>query len=76
MEDDDLLNHLVFLVDITKYLTELNKRLQGKEQYVNKLYEHLQAFIQKLELIQKQLINMKVVHFTMLSTRDGRTVRY
>ena len=76
MEDDQWLNDLAFLVDITKYLAELNVKLQGKEQYVNKLYEHVQAFIQKLELIQKQLMNKKVVHFTTLSTRDGTTVKY
>ena len=46
-------------------------KLQGKEQYVKKLYEHVQAFIQKFELIQKQLINKKVVHFTTLSTYLG-----
>ena len=72
MEDDQWLNDLAFLVDITKYLAELNVKLQGKEQYVNKLYEHVQAFIQKLELIQKQSINKKVVHFTTLSTRVTR----
>ena len=38
MEDDQWLNDLAFLVDITKYLAELNVKLQGKEQCVNKLY--------------------------------------
>ena len=70
MEDDHWLNDLAFLVDNTKYLAELNVKLQGKEQYVNKLYEHVQAFIRKLELIQKQFINKKVMHFTTLSTKD------
>ena len=76
MEDDHWLNDLTFLVDITKYLTELNVKLQGKEQYVNKLYEHVEAFFQKLEFILKQLINEKVVNLTTQSTRDGRTMRY
>ena len=67
---------MAFLGDIIKYLAELNVKPQGKEQYLNKLYEHVQAIIQKLEMIQKQLINQKIVHFTTLSTRDRRTVRY
>ncbi|KAI6655716.1 General transcription factor II-I repeat domain-containing protein 2A-like [Oopsacas minuta] len=71
MEDDQWLNDLAFLVDITKYLAELKVKLLGKEHCVNKLYEHVQTFIQKLELIHTQLINMKVVYFTTLSTRDG-----
>ena len=76
MEDDQWLNDLAFLVDITKYLAEFNVKLKGKEQCVNKLYEHVQAFIQKFELIHAQLINKKVVHFTTLSTMDGTTVKY
>ena len=76
MEDDQWLNDLAFLVNITKYLAELNVKLQGKEQCVNKLYEHVQAFIYKLELIHAQLINKKVVHFTILSTRDGTIEKY
>ena len=75
MEYDHWLNDLAFLLDITNYLAELNVKPQGKEQYVNKLCEHVQAFFQKLELIQKQLINKKVLHFTTLSTRDGTTVK-
>ena len=65
MEDDHWLNDLAFLVDtrITQYLAKLNVKLQGKEQYVNELYELVQVLIQKLEWIQKQLINKKIVHF-------------
>ena len=48
--DDEWLNDLAFLVDITKYLADLNVKLQGKDQFVNKLYEHVQM------LIQEQLI--------------------
>ena len=34
IENEHWLNDLAFLVDITKYLAELNVKLQGKEQYV------------------------------------------
>jgi len=51
----------------------LNVKLQGKDQFVSKLYEYIQAFIQKLEFIQKQLMRKKVVHFTTPSTRNAET---
>uniref|UniRef100_H2ZV75 HAT C-terminal dimerisation domain-containing protein n=1 Tax=Latimeria chalumnae TaxID=7897 RepID=H2ZV75_LATCH len=60
----------------TKYLADLNVKLQGKDQFVSKLYEHVQTFIQKLEMIQKQLAMKKVVHFTTLSTKHAETANH
>ncbi|XP_053577946.1 G patch domain and ankyrin repeat-containing protein 1 isoform X1 [Bombina bombina] len=76
IDDLEWLNDLAFFVDMTKYLAELNMKLQEQDQLVNKLYEHVQAFIQKLELIQKQLVMKKVVYFPTLSTRRAETVNY
>ena len=56
-DDDECSNDLAFLVAITKYLADLNVKLQGKDQFVSKLYEHVQTFI------QKRLMMKKVVHF-------------
>ena len=39
---------LAFLVDITTHLNELNTKLQGKNQLVTQLYEHIKAFQLKL----------------------------
>ncbi|XP_067908723.1 general transcription factor II-I repeat domain-containing protein 2A-like [Heterodontus francisci] len=75
-DDNEWLNDLAFLVDITKFLADMNVKLQGKDQFVHKLYEHVQAFIQKLELIQKQLILKKAIHFTTLCTRHAETVNH
>ena len=50
LDDDQWLNDLAFLVDITKYLADLNVKLQGRNQFVNNLYEHVKAFISKLQL--------------------------
>ena len=52
----------------------MNVKGQGKDQFVRKLYEHVQMFIQKFEFIQKQLMMKNVVHFTMLSTRHAATM--
>ena len=52
LSDENLLNDLVFLTDITQHLSDLKLRLQGKIQLVNKLFEHICAFEKKLELFQ------------------------
>lgn len=74
--DSIWLNDLACLVDMTKYMAELNVRLQGKGQLVHKLYEHAITFVQKLELIQTHLVEKKVVHFTAHSIRPVDTVQH
>ncbi|XP_069492317.1 general transcription factor II-I repeat domain-containing protein 2A-like [Ambystoma mexicanum] len=76
LEDASWLNDLAFLVDITKYLSDLNIKLQGKEQFVNKLYEHIQSFVHKLELFQKQLNEKNATHFTVLMTRSAHSINH
>ncbi|KAI6652455.1 General transcription factor II-I repeat domain-containing protein 2A-like [Oopsacas minuta] len=56
LDDDQWLNDLAFLVDITKYLADLNLKLQGRKQFVNNLYEHVKALINKLQLFHQQFI--------------------
>ena len=62
------------LIIFTKYLMELNLKLQGKKQFVNNLYEHVKAFINKLQLFHQQFNLKKIVHFPTLSTRQSETV--
>ncbi|KAI6655301.1 General transcription factor II-I repeat domain-containing protein 2A-like [Oopsacas minuta] len=76
MDDDQWLNDLAFLVDITKYLADLNLKLQGRKQFVNNLYEHVKAFINKLQLVHQQFILKKMVHFSTLSSRKSETVNH
>ena len=42
--DEDWLNYLAFLTDITQHLSELNLILQGKCQLVNNLLAHICEF--------------------------------
>ena len=63
------MNELAFLTDITQHLSNLNLKLQGKSQLVNKLFEHICAFEKKLELFQVQLSRATLKHFTCLATR-------
>ena len=71
LDDDTWLNDLAFLVDMTKFLAELIVRLQGKDQLVHK-YEHVVTFIQKLKLIQSQMVLKKVAQ----SFRRGLLIQY
>ncbi|XP_023311965.1 general transcription factor II-I repeat domain-containing protein 2B-like [Anoplophora glabripennis] len=55
LTDEQWLADLAFLVDITKSLSDLNLKLQGKDQLCSQMYEHVQAFTKKLILLEKQL---------------------
>jgi len=53
LDDQQWLNDLAFLVDVTKHLADLSFKLQGKDQLVHKMYECVVAFVQKLKLFWK-----------------------
>ena len=44
LSDENWVNDLAFLTDITQHLSELNMKLQWKSQLVNRLLEHICAF--------------------------------
>jgi len=73
LESEEFLNDLAFFIDITKFLSELNFKLQGKEHFINVLYENIQSFVSKLTFLKNQMIERKVVHFKNLSTRNNLT---
>src|SRR6218665_3624275 len=54
--------------DITKYLADLNIKLQRKELLVQNKFECISAFILKLDLLLKQMEQKKIVLFTTLSS--------
>ncbi|XP_069506309.1 general transcription factor II-I repeat domain-containing protein 2A-like [Ambystoma mexicanum] len=76
LDDASWLNDLAFLVDITKYLLDLNIKLQGKDQFAQRLYEHIQSFVHVLELFQKQLNEKNATHFTVLMTRSAHSINH
>lgn len=43
-KDQHWLCDFAFLVDMSGYLHEVNQRLQGKDQLINKMYEHVLHF--------------------------------
>jgi len=52
VKDDKWLNDFTFLIDITHYLSEMNLKLQGINQLVNSMVEHLSQFQAKLQLFE------------------------
>ena len=52
---DNWLNDLAFLFDITGHLSELNVKLQGKNQLVHEMFSHITSFQNKLQLFGTHL---------------------
>ena len=69
LKDDAWLNDFAFLTDITNHLSELNVKLQGKDQLVNKMIEHVSSFQAKLQLFRSQLSKASLTHFPCLESR-------
>ena len=64
--DPDWLTNLAFLTDFTSHMNKLNLQLQGKEQFINRMYDYITAFVNKLRLWETQLINSNFAHFPNL----------
>lgn len=53
--DDKWFCDVAFMVDITEQLNILNIQLQGKEQIITELFDHVKAFRSKLQLLCRHL---------------------
>ena len=76
LNDDEWLSDLSFMVDMTKYLSDLNIKLQGKDQLIHQLYEQVKIFIQKLQLLEKHLSFENITHFATILSRPQETINY
>ncbi|UYV63254.1 hypothetical protein LAZ67_2003560 [Cordylochernes scorpioides] len=61
--DQVWLQDFSFMVDITKHLSDLNLKLQGKDQIITNMCDQVNAFKCKLVLWEKQLKNEDLMHF-------------
>ena len=43
LENLEWLNNLAFFIDVTQMLSDLNLKLQGKDQLVPKMFEHVES---------------------------------
>ena len=64
--DPDWLTDLAFLTGFTSHMNKLNLQLQGKERFINRMYDYISAFVNKLRLWETQLINSNFAHFPNL----------
>ena len=70
LSDENWMDYLEFLTDITPHLSELNLKLQGKSQVMNKLFQHICAFWNKLELFQVHLVTATLTNFMCLAATN------
>lgn len=66
LSDSKWLCDLAFMVDITKYLSELNVTLQGPDQLLSSLFSNVKSLEAKLKLWRLQLEKGITVHFPTL----------
>lgn len=63
------INDLAFLSDITEHMSILNQQLQGKQQNISSLWQHVSGFKNKLQLWKRQLQDGTCPHFKTLQER-------
>ena len=61
------MNDLAFLADVTAHLDQLNTTLQGANQIVSHMYDHVCAFARKLVMVCSQLEKFDFTHFPSMS---------
>lgn len=66
LRNDEWLLDLCFLVNIVEKLNQLNISLQGKDNLIIDMFNHIKAFQKKLLLFESQLKNNNVQHFPLL----------
>nr|KAF6426423.1 hypothetical protein HJG59_009131 [Molossus molossus] len=77
LNDSKWLCDLVFIVDITKYLSELNVKLQGPNQLLSFLLSNMKSFEAKVRPWKVQLERNNMVHFpTLEGQKPFLTLKY
>ena len=66
LEDENWLCDLAFMVDITKYLNDLNVQLQGPDQLLHSMFSKIKSFTSMLRLWENQLKDNDCTHFPTL----------
>ena len=66
LEDENWLCELGFMVDVTKYLDDLNVQLQGPDQLLHSMFSKIKSFTSMLSLWENQLKDNHCTHFPTL----------
>ena len=75
--DPDWLTDLAFLSDFMSHINKFNLQQQEKEQFFNRMYDCITAFVNKVRLWEIQLINSNYAHFPNLGPcKPANSVKY
>lgn len=76
LNDNEWVQDLAFMVDITEHLNYLHTKLQGRNKLVTDLHDSIRAFEMKLDLFARQLAECNTAHFpTLKSLQDAPEFR-
>ncbi|XP_060118462.1 general transcription factor II-I repeat domain-containing protein 2-like [Heteronotia binoei] len=68
LQDNEWLQDLAFMVDITEHLNCLNAKMQSRSNIVTEFYDGICAFEMKLQLWEMQLQENNLAHFPTLKS--------
>lgn len=71
LSDTEWLCDLAFLVDLNTFLSDLNVKLQGHGKLISTLFDSVNAFQRKLQLLQGQLREGDLTHFSACKVLAG-----
>ena len=74
LSDKKWVADLAFMVDIAEHLSDLNLKLQGRNQLVNVLFSHIKSFKGKLCLWESQLRRNNYSSFPALPQHSNNAV--
>ena len=74
--DDEWLNDLAFLVDITSHLNDLNVKLQGSSKLFTNMCNDVNSFEKKLGPFVGQIVQKKLDNFPHLKQRGFECAGY
>ncbi|XP_042214955.1 general transcription factor II-I repeat domain-containing protein 2A-like [Homarus americanus] len=71
LKDNEWVQDLTFMADITEHLNYVNKKLLGRNKLVTEFYDCIRAFEVKLQLFERQLSESNLSHFPTLKSQQG-----
>ena len=66
LDGESFFNDHAFLADVTEHLDQLNTKLQGANQIVSHMYDHVRAFARNLVMFCSQLERFDFTHFSFM----------
>lgn len=76
LENEEWICDLAFLADLNDHLNNLNINLQGKDNMIVNLYDHIKSFLDKLKMWMYQIENNDLYHFPSLNNVMKESLDY